>query len=108
MTQSGIEIVSSRLMILGGRFEEFSPSVLNGPFVKMPRFIFGWRIVSVVCVISLTIVLTSHMVPEVSVNRTKSCVHVSAIRTKTDVRKNHDGTCFQCCSRLAKPGSGLG
>ena len=101
-------LVSSRLVILGGRFAEFSSSVLNGPFAKMPQFIFGYRIVSAVCVISLTLVLTSHMVPEVSVNRTKLCVHVSAVRTKTDVRENHDGTCFQCCSRPAKPGSELG
>lgn len=60
------------------------------------------------CVMSLTLVLTSRMVPEVSVNRTKSCVDVSAIRTKTDTWENQDGTCFQCCSRPAKPGSELG
>lgn len=60
------------------------------------------------CVMSLTLVLTSHMVPEVSVNRTKSCVHESAIRIKTDIWENHDGAYFQCCSRPAKPGSELG
>jgi len=60
------------------------------------------------CVISLTLVLTSHMMPEVSVNRTKSCVHVSAMRTKTDVQENRDSRCFYCCSRPVKPGSELG
>jgi hypothetical protein len=89
-------------------FDDFSPSVLNGPFTKIPQFIFGKRIVSALCVISLTLVLTSHMMPEVSVNRTKSCVHVSAMRTKTDVREKHDGRCFHCCSRPMKPGSELG
>jgi len=77
--------------------------------VHLPKFrSLLLRIVSVLCVISLTLVLTSHMMPEVSVNRTKSCVHVSAMRTKTDEQENHDGRCFHCCSCPVKPGSELG
>ena len=48
----------------------------------MPQFIIGQRLVSAVCVISITPVLTSQMVPEVPVNRTKSCVHASAMCAK--------------------------